>query len=126
MMFYTWSSITDSIKKEEAPTPESLRAAAKVLEDKAKELEKPKISANQQAAIDYAREYCAVLIDLSLADCTYRIVDKSLYVGEISEKNSSFEFIGSKYVMKGGNYIKLIMMIDDDGWLATYVEYPKS
>lgn len=44
---YDWESNTFSIK-EDGATPESLRQAAKVLEDKAKELEKPKYTERQK------------------------------------------------------------------------------
>lgn len=125
-MFYTWSSITDAIKKEEEPTPESLRAAAKVLEEKAKELEKPSITGEQQAAIDYANAYSASLVDLDLSGDKYRFVDKYRNFGELDGETYSFTFIGTKYVMHNDYFVKLAVLIDYDNMLETFVVYPKS
>lgn len=41
-------------------TPEGLRAAAKVLEDKAKELDKPKFTDKQQTIVDFCDAHCGV------------------------------------------------------------------
>ena len=45
--FYDSLTISSYIKNDEEATPESLRAAAKILEDKAKELETPKYTKRQ-------------------------------------------------------------------------------
>lgn len=58
-MYITWNKIFEddlTEAKGKDVTPESLRSAAKVLEDKAKELEKPKRTPYQEAVLKYADE----------------------------------------------------------------------
>lgn len=57
MIFTIGDLIADQMrdKSRETATPEGLRAAAKLLEDKAKELEKPKLTLNQQVTLDYVK-----------------------------------------------------------------------
>ena len=58
------------------PTAEGLRAAAKVLEEKAKELDKPKLSKAQLEALNHAEKYSVDIIFNPLFSNEYRVVDE--------------------------------------------------
>lgn len=85
-LWYALTTYDDKFKGmgDKEITPDNLRAAAKVLEDKAKELEKPKLTGRQLEYVNYAKSvedsdgYVCLASFKKSADgsCTYTRIDK--------------------------------------------------
>jgi len=109
----------------EEATPESLRAAAKILEEKAKELDKPKVTPQQKAAFDWADKHGTKVRKFDFKN-------KKLTTMELSAKGNvseSYSFNVEKHVSfndlyDGSQWITLRTYVDDCGDLETCVQYP--
>jgi len=113
-------------EKETPATPESLRAAAKLLEEEAKKLDP---DPQMKLAYDYADSICSYAIVLSRSKCTYSLIE---YVGRGVKKYSPLDTeIGYKEIINVSykqvtvegytGTVGYVTLLDEDGDLTAYV-----
>lgn len=120
MFTYTYNFNLKEFTDSKDATPESLRSAAKVLEEKAKELDKP---VGTEALKSIAEDQCIGYISYGNSPCgTYRHYN---YRGELATNSVKYKKIVGANTIYNFDYnmdVKYITMIDEDGDAEVYID----
>ena len=108
---------------------DALRAAAKVLEDKAAELDKPKLTKHQENLIALAKKQEATIVKQDGSD--FRIVQTyssnwaGVEAGDIDDTTYKADKILRVFTVHYDTvgYVQYVTMLDDDGELRTYLKW---